>query len=41
MIGKQADVVRNQLMRNRVDLIAGQGRFLDEHTVLVDDPVPR
>ena len=37
VIGKQADVVRNQLMRNRVDLIAGQGRFLDEHTVLVDD----
>src|ERR1700729_2905233 len=37
VIGKQADVVRNQLMRNRVDLVPGQGRFLDEHTVLVDD----
>ena len=37
VIGKQADVVRNQLMRNRVDLIAGEGRFKDEHTLLVED----
>jgi NAD(P) transhydrogenase len=37
VIGKQADVVRNQLMRNRVDLIPGQGRFRDEHTLLVED----
>src|SRR5271155_5880622 len=37
VIGKQADVVRNQLMRNRVDLISGRGQFVDEHTVLVDD----
>src|SRR5664279_2776236 len=27
VIGRQAETVRNQLMRNRVDLIAGQGRF--------------
>ena len=31
VIGKQADVVRNQLMRNRVDLISGRGQFVDEH----------
>ena len=37
VIGKQAEMVRNQLMRNRVDLIAGQGRFRDEHTLLVED----
>jgi NAD(P) transhydrogenase len=37
VIGKQADVVRNQLMRNRIDLISGRGQFVDEHTVLVDD----
>ena len=30
-------MVRNQLMRNRVDLITGHGRFRDPHTLLVDD----
>ena len=37
VITKEQDVVRNQLMRNRVDLHTGHGRFLDEHTVCVDD----
>jgi NAD(P) transhydrogenase len=37
VIGKQAETVRNQLMRNRVDVIPGQGRFRDEHTLLVED----
>src|SRR3978361_964495 len=37
VIGKQAETVRNQLMRNRVDVIAGEGRFKDEHTLLVED----
>src|ERR1700752_4370339 len=37
VIGKQADVVRNQLMRNRVDLIPGQGRLRDDHALLVED----
>ena len=37
VIGKQAETVRNQLMRNRVDLIPGEGRFRDEHTLLVED----
>src|SRR6201995_1842899 len=36
-IDKKADVVHNQMMRNRVDLISGRGQFVDEHTVLVDD----
>jgi NAD(P) transhydrogenase len=37
VITKEQDVVRNQLMRNRVDLHTGHARFLDEHTVCVDD----
>jgi NAD(P) transhydrogenase len=37
VITKQIDVVRNQLMRNRIDVITGHGRFADPHTVLVDD----
>lgn len=37
VIGKQVDVVRNQLMRNRIDLIVGHARFVDPHTVLVED----
>jgi NAD(P) transhydrogenase len=37
VIGRQAETVRNQLMRNRVDVIPGQGRFRDEHTLLVED----
>ena len=40
VIGKQADVVRNQLMRNRIDLIAGHGRFVDEHTRAGRRPSP-
>jgi NAD(P) transhydrogenase len=38
VIGKEIDVVRSQLMRNRVELYIGHGRFVDEHTLLVDDP---
>jgi NAD(P) transhydrogenase len=37
VIGKEVDVLRSQLMRNRVDLIQGHGRFVDQHTILVDD----
>ncbi|OMC11241.1 NAD(P)(+) transhydrogenase [Mycolicibacter heraklionensis] len=36
VIGKEIDVVRNQLMRNRVDLLLGHGRFIDPHTIVVD-----
>ncbi|MGY4712684.1 Si-specific NAD(P)(+) transhydrogenase [Mycolicibacterium sp. CBM1] len=38
VIGKEVDVVRNQLMRNGVELYVGRGRFLDEHTLQVEDP---
>jgi len=37
VITKQVDVVRNQLMRNRIDLVEGHGRFTDPHTVVVED----
>ena len=37
VITKEQDVVRSQLMRNRVDLHTGHGRFVDAHTICVDD----
>jgi NAD(P) transhydrogenase len=38
VINKEIDVVRSQLMRNRIELYVGHGRFVDEHTILVEDP---
>lgn len=38
VIGKEIDVVRSQLMRNRIELYTGRGRFADDHTILVEDP---
>jgi NAD(P) transhydrogenase len=38
VIGKETEVVRSQLMRNRVEMFTGHGRFADEHTVVVEDP---
>ena len=38
VIDKEQDVVRAQLVRNRIELYTGRGRFIDEHTVLVEDP---
>jgi NAD(P) transhydrogenase len=38
VIGKEIDVIRSQLMRNRVELYTGHGRFVDPHTVLIEDP---
>ncbi|HME48023.1 Si-specific NAD(P)(+) transhydrogenase [Mycobacterium sp.] len=38
VITKEVDVVRSQLMRNRVELYTGHGRFVDEHTVRIEDP---
>ena len=38
VITKEIDVVRSQLMRNRVELYTGHGRFVDPHTILVEDP---
>ncbi|MBY6679781.1 Si-specific NAD(P)(+) transhydrogenase [Rhodococcus sp. BP-316] len=37
VIGKEVEVVRSQLLRNRIELITGEGRFLDAHTIAVDD----
>ena len=39
VIDKEQDVVRSQLIRNRIELYTGHGRFVDEHTVLVEDPI--
>ena len=36
VVGKEVEVVRNQLRRNGVTTIAGQGRFVDPHTVEVE-----
>ncbi len=41
VIIKEVDVVRNQLMRNRVDLLEGLGRFTDPHTIEIEDPTRR
>jgi NAD(P) transhydrogenase len=38
VIGKEIDVVRSQLMRNRIDLYEGHARFVDEHSLVVEDP---
>lgn len=38
VIGKEVDVVRSQLMRNGIELYTGHGRFIDAHTVMVEDP---
>jgi NAD(P) transhydrogenase len=36
VVGREVQVVRAQLLRNRIDLLAGTGRFLDPHTVVVE-----
>jgi NAD(P) transhydrogenase len=37
VIGREIDVIRSQLARNRVRLLSGTGRFADAHTITVDD----
>ncbi|WP_199442078.1 Si-specific NAD(P)(+) transhydrogenase [Umezawaea beigongshangensis] len=37
VVGREIDVIRNQLSRNRVALLPGLGRFLDPHTIVIDD----
>jgi len=37
VVGREIDVVRSQLSRNRVTILTGTGYFIDEHTVEVDD----
>jgi NAD(P) transhydrogenase len=36
VIGKEIEVVRAQLLRNRIDILTGTARFLDAHTIAVD-----
>lgn len=36
VIGREIEIVRNQLMRNHVDIITGSARFTDPHTVVVE-----
>jgi NAD(P) transhydrogenase len=38
VVGREVDVVRSQLSRNRVRMVTGTGRFTDPHTVTVADP---
>ncbi len=35
VIGREIEVIRSQLNRNDVDLVAGTGSFVDEHTIAV------
>ncbi len=35
VIGREVEIIRSQLQRNRVDVVQGAARFLDEHTVEV------
>jgi NAD(P) transhydrogenase len=37
VVGREVDVIRNQLARNRVTLLTGSGQFVDPHTVAVID----
>ena len=37
VVGREVDVIRNQLGRNHITLLAGLGRFRDAHTVQVSD----
>jgi NAD(P) transhydrogenase len=36
VIGREIEVVRSQLFRNHVDLLAGTGRFVDPHTIAIE-----
>ncbi|WP_020579103.1 Si-specific NAD(P)(+) transhydrogenase [Actinopolymorpha alba] len=35
VVGREIEVIRSQLMRNHIELIAGTGRFVDPHTLAV------
>ncbi|MCX4098227.1 Si-specific NAD(P)(+) transhydrogenase [Nocardia sp. alder85J] len=41
VIGREVDVIRSQLTRNRVTMLPGMGSFVDEHTVEVVDGTGR
>jgi NAD(P) transhydrogenase len=38
VMAREVDVIRNQLARNHVQVLTGQGRLADEHRVEVSDP---
>jgi NAD(P) transhydrogenase len=38
VIGREIDVIRSQLSRNRVAILTGTGKFIDPHTILVTEP---
>jgi NAD(P) transhydrogenase len=38
VIGREVEVVRNQLLRNHIHLIAGTATFSDPHTLTIDGP---
>jgi NAD(P) transhydrogenase len=38
VVKREIEVIRDQLVRNRVDLFTGHGRFVDEHTVSIEAP---
>jgi len=37
VVGREIDVVRSQLARNRITILTGTGHFVDPHTVEIDD----
>ncbi|MEZ0076675.1 Si-specific NAD(P)(+) transhydrogenase [Planotetraspora sp. GP83] len=37
VVGREIDVIRNQLARNRVTVLTGSGHFVDPHTIAVVD----
>jgi NAD(P) transhydrogenase len=41
VIGREIDVIRSQLARNRVKLLTGTARFHDPHTLVIRDDVGR
>jgi NAD(P) transhydrogenase len=41
VVGREMDVVRSQLARNRVTMLTGTGSFADPHTIEVDDGAGR
>ena len=36
VVGREVEVIRNQLLRNHVDILGGTARFEDAHTVVVE-----
>ena len=36
VIGREVEIVRNQLMRNHIDILTGTAQFTDPHTVVVE-----